>query len=270
MSCHRTLRFALVALAAYGVFETRFASRFAQAEDAPRQAATVPTPMPFEDAVDAAARAVLSALPHPQDGKVLEVVIDPLVDGATGARSVATRRMGERIAALAAKDFPFIRIVPFTPETLGRNPILLMGAISALAGAGQVSVAASAPQAPAIPNTPAPPTAAASAPQLPVYALWFTAADLSTRKIIGRGAARALGAEVDPTPDAAYAEAPVWAPDAAVQGYIASCRKAKPGESLNIAYADQLAASATLAQAEDAYRVRNFRRARELFLDAAS
>jgi outer membrane protein OmpA-like peptidoglycan-associated protein len=249
MNMVRTSLFALASLVGCGLFLTPSAIPPAIAEDAPQQVAKVPTPVPFDEAVDAAARAVLSALPRPPEGKSVEVVIDPLVDGATGARSVATRRMGERIAALAAKEFPFVRIVPFNAETLARRPILLMGAIAALAGAGQVSNAPP-PQAP---------------PQPPVYALWFTAADLSTGKVLGRGVARALGGAVDPTPFAANAEAPVWTADAAVQGYIQTCRKAKPGDALNAAYADQLSASAALAQAEDAYNARQFRRARQLY-----
>jgi outer membrane protein OmpA-like peptidoglycan-associated protein len=249
MNIVRTSLFAIASLVGCGLFLTLSAIPPAFADDAPQQVAKVPTPVPFDEAVDAAARAVLTSLPRPSEGKSVEVVIDPLVDGATGARSVATRRMGERIAALAAKEFPFVRIVPFNSETLARRPILLMGAIAALAGAGQVS-AAPPPQA---------------SPQSPVYALWFTAADLSTGKVVGRGVARALGGAVDPAPFAADAEAPVWTADAAVQGYIQTCRKAKPGDALNSAYADQLSASAALAQAEDAYNARQFRRARQLY-----
>jgi outer membrane protein OmpA-like peptidoglycan-associated protein len=259
MNIVRNSLFAIASLAGCGLFMTPSAIPPALADDAPQQAAKVPTPAPFDEAVDAAARAVLSALPRPPQGKFVEIVIDPLVDGATGARSVATRRMGERIVALAAKEFPFVRIVPFNAETLARRPILLMGAIAALAGAGQVS-AAPPPQAPADSGAP---------PQSPVYALWFTAADLSTGKVLGRGVARAFGAAVDPTPFAAYAEAPVWTADAAVRGYIETCRKAKPGDALNVAYADQLSASAALAQAEDAYHARQFRRARQLYNEAA-
>ncbi|WP_296710501.1 OmpA family protein [Rhodoblastus sp.] len=258
MNIVRTSLFALASLVGCGLFPPS-AIPPAFAEDAPQQVAKVPTPVPFDEAVDVAARAVLTSLPRPPQGKSVEVVIDPLVDGATGARSVATRRMGERIAALAAKEFAFVRIVPFNTETLARRPILLMGAIAALAGAGQVS-------APPPPQTAA---GSVSPPQSPVYALWFTAADLSTGKVLGRGVARALGGAVDPTPFAAYAEAPVWTADAAVQGYIQTCRKAKPGDALNSAYADQLSASAALAQAEDAYNARQFRRARQLYDEAA-
>ncbi len=65
-----------------------------------------PTPVPFDDALLRAANDLFSkAAVPPGDGKI-ELVIDPLIDGISGAQSTATRLMQERIVALVRKSYP--------------------------------------------------------------------------------------------------------------------------------------------------------------------
>src|SRR3712207_3714394 len=88
-------------------------------------------PVPFRDAIAAAARKLFDSLRPPEAGKKVEVAIDPLVDGATGVHTVAAGLMGQQIVAIAAQEFPHINIVPFSQEVLARSPFLLIGTITA-------------------------------------------------------------------------------------------------------------------------------------------
>jgi hypothetical protein len=203
-----------------------------------------PRTLPFDDAVASAARRLLANLPRAAADKPVELVIDPLVDGATGVRTVAAAEMGQRIAALAASEFPHVKVASFSREALVRSPVLLIGTITAINEAGQVSGPRDA------------------------YAIWLTAADLKTGEIVAKVTSRAVLAEVDGTPVPAHIDSPVWREDAPVQGYIDSCRKSQVGQKLASAYVEQLPVSAVLADAEMAYAARDYRRALTLYQEA--
>src|SRR5262249_25687109 len=86
-----------------------------------------PTPVPFDDAVLRAANDLFSKATLPEGGAKVELVIDPLIDGISGAQSTATRLMGDRIAALVKQTYPRFNLERFSTETLSRSPIVLIG-----------------------------------------------------------------------------------------------------------------------------------------------
>src|SRR3979490_390225 len=92
----------------------------------PRAAPPPPIPAPFDDALLRAANDLFSkATVPPGDGKI-ELVIDPLIDGISGAQSTATRLMQERIVALVRKSYPRFEVRPFSSEALLRAPLVLI------------------------------------------------------------------------------------------------------------------------------------------------
>ena len=206
--------------------------------------AAQPTPVAFPEAVRNATRALFKAVPLPPGGAKVELVVDPLVDSATGVHTKAAAEMGRRIAEIVRREFPRIAIVDFTEEALGRKPLLLIGTITALRDVGQ-DTGQSAAQAP--------------------YAIWLTLAATDTGKIVAKGKSRAIPEGVDASPSPSQGDSPVWRKDDTVQAYIDSCRKTEVGEQLKPAYVDHLAASAVIADAGRAYDAGRYGQALALY-----
>ena len=55
------------------------------------------------------------------------VVIDPLIDGMTGAQSNTTRSMGARLSAMMREQYPQYDVQPFSAATVAKNPLVLIG-----------------------------------------------------------------------------------------------------------------------------------------------
>src|SRR3982074_2811336 len=126
-----------------------------------------PTPVPFDDALLRAANDLFSkATVPPGDGKI-ELVIDPLIDGISGAQSTATRLMQERIVALGRRAYPRFEFRPFSTEALLRAPVVLIGTFTAINNAG-----------------------VADGPR-DVYRICLALADLRSKSIVSKGVARA-------------------------------------------------------------------------------
>ena len=69
-----------------------------------------PTPVPFDDALLRAANDLFSKATMPAGDEKIELVVDPLIDGISGAQSTATRLMQERILALVSKSYPRFQV----------------------------------------------------------------------------------------------------------------------------------------------------------------
>lgn len=199
----------------------------------PPSAIEAPVAKPFNDAVSDAARHLLRGIKARTAGAVMEIVVDPLVDGTTGLHTVAASQMGQRIAAIASAEFPHVRIVPFTPAALARKPVVMIGTITLAGNIG--------------------PGGSAQAPAARPFAIWFTAAEAATGEIVSKARATAMPDGVDPKPMPSQNDAAVWRKDAAQQAYIDSCRQTKIGDKLVPAYIQQLEVSALVASANDAY-----------------
>ena len=95
-----------------------------------------PTPVPFDDALLRAANDLFSKANLPAGNEKIELVVDPLIDGISGAQSTATRLMQNRIVALVGKSYPRFEVRPFSTEALSRAPVVLIGTFTAINNAG--------------------------------------------------------------------------------------------------------------------------------------
>ncbi|MDC7786986.1 OmpA family protein [Rhodoplanes sp. TEM] len=201
-------------------------------------------------------RALFDRIERPKDGVVVEIVVDPLVDGKTGLHTASAAQAGRRAAEIA-RAYPHLRIVPFTPEALARKPLLLIGTITAVQNAEQGAGQAGGADA-----------AAAQTPG--AYTVWFTLADTGTNRIVAKAQAPAVANDVNASPLAAEADSPAWRREAATAAYIESCRETKVGEELRPAYVAQLPVAAVVADANRAYAAKRYKEALALYRRAAA
>ena len=205
-------------------------------------AAPPPTPVPFDEALLKAANDLLSKANLDTDKAIL--TIDPLIDGATGAQSVATRSMGRRIVDLVNSNYPKFQVEKFSTATIAKSPIVLIGTFTLINNAGQ-----------------------AGGPR-DAFRICLALADLKSRKIVSKGVARAKPEGVDTSPTSYFADSPVLAKDPATEAYIKSCQGTRPGDPIEQVYTDRILAAAFINDATDAYDAKNYREALELYQSA--
>jgi outer membrane protein OmpA-like peptidoglycan-associated protein len=214
---------------------------FAQAPTPP----PLPPPIAFQDALLKAANDLFSKADLQGVPDKVALVIDPLIDGVTGAQSVATQGMEKRITDLVKKDYPRFEVTRFNSTSVAKEPLILIGTFTAINSGG-----------------------AAAGPR-DAYRICLALADLKTKKIISKGFARATTDGINPSPVAFFNDSPVFVKDKATDGYIRSCQGTKAGDPLQPAYTERIASAALLNDAIDAYNARNYRQALSFYESAA-
>jgi len=201
----------------------------------PEAAAVLPPPkeaLAFEDAVDRLtvalfARAKLDA--NEAAGRTL--VIDPLIDRATGNQAVATQSMEGRMTEVVRQRFQGIQPQPFTAASLDARPLILVGSITPVAAPGVI-----------------PPTNAPTQ----TYRIWAALADLRTNRIVSHETAWVRADGVDMTPTPFFRDSPSWIADRSQAAYIKTCA-GNPGDPVDPAYLNGLRAAAAIADGVKAY-----------------
>jgi outer membrane protein OmpA-like peptidoglycan-associated protein len=215
-------------------------------EPAPAAAKVAVNPSPdlptFEEALSRAANDLLSQL-SPGSGRI-SLVIDPLIDGASGAQSYATRSIEKRIVEIVHQSYPRIDIKPFAKETIAQAPIVLVGTFTAINNTNN-----------------------ASGPR-DAYRICLTAADLHSRSIVSKGVAKAKPEGIDTSPTPAFADSPVWANDPALNAYIKTCQGTKIGDVLDPTYAETLGASTLISGGIQEYDAKHYREALAYYREA--
>jgi len=215
----------------------------------PKPAAAPPVqPVPFDEAVlkaanDLFSRAQLPAAGAKEPAKHV-LVIDPLIDGMTGAQSIATQSMEARLVELVKEKYPQFAVQPFSTAAVSQSPIVLVGTFTGVNKDGKTEGAREA------------------------YRVCLALADLKSGKIISKGTARAKPEGVNITPTAYFKDSPTWTPDSATEGYIKTCQGTKPGDPINPAYVDRIQTAALISEAIDAYNDRQYQKALELYRGA--
>lgn len=206
----------------------------------PAPPAAPPPILPFDEAVLAAASNVLGKAQLPADTKY-NVVIDPLIDGVTGAQTTTTQAMGARLVKLIQDSYPRYTVQPFRASTVQQGPLILIGTFTGVNNERKTEGKREA------------------------YRICFALADLKTGKLVGKGLAFARAEGVDPSPLPYFRDAPVWLEDAATTGYIRTCQGTRAGDPINPNYLDRVVTAATIAEAIDAYANNQFADALKLY-----
>jgi outer membrane protein OmpA-like peptidoglycan-associated protein len=188
-----------------------------------------PTPIAFEQALLNAANTLFSKANLPIGSDRVPLIIEPLIDGFTGAQSMTSRSMERRISDLVRTNYQRFELLPFTTESVDKQPIVLIGTFTAINNAG-----------------------IAGGPR-DAYRICLALADLKDKRIISKGATRALPEGIDPTPTSFFDDSPAFVKDPATDGLIRSCQASKLGEPLDPAYADRMRVSVLVNDGIEAY-----------------
>jgi outer membrane protein OmpA-like peptidoglycan-associated protein len=217
----------------------------------PAAPAPAPPPVqPYDQAVLSAATALFANAKLPPAGTPPQaryaVVIDPLIDGVTGAQSVASQAMGVRLATMMREQYPQYDVQAFTAANVAKGPLVLVGTLTGVNAERKTAGTREA------------------------YRICLALADLRTGKLVSKGLAFALPDGVDPTPLASFRDAPAWSEDPATEGYVKTCQGTKAGDPINPLYLDRIVAATQVAEAIDAYDAGRYREALELYTSAAA
>lgn len=201
-------------------------------------------PVPFNEAIRKAATALMANVPPPTGTR--ELVIDPLIDGYTGAQNIATVKMGRDITSVIRQGYAKFAVQPFTAASVSKQPLVLIGTFRPI-------------------NTKAPVAGPTDA-----YHICLAMLDLQSGKIVSKGVARATPAGVDATPTAFFQDSPAWTQDESVSAYVKSCQTTKVGDSIDKVYLDRINAASLISDAIMAYDARKYKDALELYQKAAA
>jgi outer membrane protein OmpA-like peptidoglycan-associated protein len=185
----------------------------------------LPPILPFDQAIDNAANAVLTA----NAGTARTVVIDPLVDGVTGDQSVATRRIGARLQTLIRERYPNYRVVPFSAASVAQQPLVMVGTFTAVNATNQTA-----------------------GPRV-AYRFCLVMADLKSGRTVAKSVARAQLEGVDASPAAFFQQSPVWSEDPAIRSYVNTCQGTKVGDAIPDQYVRGIETAALVQEAMALY-----------------
>jgi outer membrane protein OmpA-like peptidoglycan-associated protein len=203
-----------------------------------------PTPIPFDAALLKAANDLLSKANLNGAPDKVTLVIDPLIDGVTGAQSKATHLEEARITELVKSNYPRFQVARFSSESIAKAPVVLIGTFTAVNNAGVANGAKDA------------------------YRICLALADMRTKTIISKGVSRALPEGIDPTPTAFFNDSPVFAKDASTDSYVKTCQGTKVGDNVDQAYADRIVVASLVNDGIEAYDQGRYRDALDVYQSA--
>ena len=202
--------------------------------------------MGFRDAVLFAANNMLkAATTATPDSGTVPLVVDPLIDGNSGAQSVATQTLEKEFVSLVRSDYPKFEVQPFTASTLAKASLLFIGTFTAVDAEGK------------------------NAGAKEWYRVCLAMLDLRSGKIVSKGFARSRTEGVDSTPVQFFLDSPAWVPDTATDGYVKTCQGTKAGDPINPSYWDRIIAAALINEALQAYESGRYQEALDLYRGVA-
>lgn len=205
--------------------------------------------LPFDQAVLAATDGLvaqtqkLPAFLAKVEAKVVKrpLVIDPMLDAASGQTTQVTRQLEQRVAERLRTQHPQFELLPFQAASLARAQFLLTGTMVRQPGGG------------------------ARKPFMINLAL----VELGTRNVLAQASALARDDGLDTSPTPYYQDSPVLVKDQVVEGYIRTAHTA-PGQAADAYYLERLAAGALINDATNAYNASQYQDALGLYRQATA
>lgn len=201
----------------------------------------VVTELPFEQAVAMATDALIAqtqtAMPR---GMLHGIVVDPMLDAASGQQTRATQllqtRVGERLAAQATA----FELLPFQTASLARAQYLLTGTMTrVLAEGGEKG------------------TDKSGAPPRRIH---LALTDLKSGTVVAQSMWLSTADGIDDTPLPYYRDSPVLVKDKVIEGYIATTA-ARPGEAADQTYLERVAVATVINDATTLYNAEKYQEA---------
>lgn len=208
-----------------------------------------PETVAFDTAIERAASSLFSAaekLPDVAPAPPRMVIIDPLIDGNTAQRTVASESMGKKISDVIAARFGKFKVGPFRKDSLAANPLLLVGTLTAINAAGD----------PAARND--------------IYRICLALVDVRSGKVVAKGLGRATEQSVDATPLPYFRDTPTWVKDKESDGYVRTCQGTRAGDAADALYLETLPTAMLVDEAIRAYNERKFADAQRLYRTAVA
>lgn len=213
---------------------------------APIAAAQLPkAAQPFDAAVASLTDALLAKAPS-QPERRRGLVIDPLIDRASGAETEATRSIGAAMARRVRDRHPEVELQPFNTASLAGRPLILLGSVTGVVEAGSVQNALGPPGA---------------------WRIWAALADLETHRVLGREMVWVQAEELRPIPTAFFRDSPAWVPDPVAAAYLRTC-SSTAGTPIDPVYLQALQAQALIADAVASYEEGRYEAALRAYRDA--
>jgi hypothetical protein len=202
--------------------------------------------LPFNDAIAAATEQMFQSFKMDGDNGTspLLFVIDPLIDGATGAQSKGTSYIQDKVLELVGTKYSRFQVQPFTSTALNSKPLVLIGTLNTINPAAQMKGNRTS------------------------WWLCVVLVDLKSGKVVAKGVALAKLEDVDITPLEYFKDSPAWTEDDATSTYVNNCQTTKVGDLIDRKYLSGLFASATIAQAIEAYDKGQYQQALDLYNSA--
>jgi len=203
----------------------------------PPLGACVTTSTSLDQAAGMLARDLARQLgPQLQESEVL--LIDPMVDRATGQQTGASLRLQEVLADSLALGLPDLEILGLDGASVDQSRLLLAGTLASL------------------PDT------------VDQYSASVSLTDRDVGIVVAQAAARFEEAGLDRAPTPFFDESPSLTRDRSVEGYLttAETRRGRPADAL---YLEQVPTAALLAQALDQYNAGRWNEALESYQTAA-
>jgi hypothetical protein len=154
------------------------------------------------------------------------VVLDPMLDAATGQQTAATTLLERRVSTRLTTNFDQFEILPFQSANLARAQYLLTGTMTRVAGDG---------------------TARRRGLQINL-----ALTDVKSGTVVAQASAVAQDEGLDHTPLAYYRDSPVLVKDKVIEGY-ARTSATPPGQRGDAFYLERIAAAALINEATTLY-----------------
>ena len=197
---------------------------------APAPQATSVGEMPFEQAV---AQATDGLVGQVQKGPALlaklnkrSVVLDPMLDAATGQQTAATALLETRVSERLTAKADMFEILPFQSANLSKAQLLLTGTMTRVAGDGTTKKRA--------------------------LQIQLALTDLKTGVVAAQASALARDDGLDHTPLAYYRDSPVLVKDKVIEGY-ARTSATPPGQRGDAFYLERIAEASLIQEATSLY-----------------